>query len=228
MLAQHFVGVVDALKAGRFHFGGREVAAEVVEVDAGQQFHRFAGRFDRPCDDVDTLLNLLFQDLAGDGASRFGALLRLDFDDQPHVGQPFQLLEVLSESGDFLAVGQRHAQNLLGGTLLHFDTLVCAVVVDDQLAVDGHPDVAFGAEDADRIGLAQRCERVLGRAVGFPETAVRDDFGLCRRRQREGYRSDQYEEGLGSGHGEAYFRIGIIAAGTVRSRAPRYSPKLRR
>lgn len=62
---------------------------------------------------------------------------------------------------------------------VYVGSLVNLVVIDHQFVVSRQPDVHFRAVNADRVGLGERGEGVLGRSGSGPVAAVGDYFGLC-------------------------------------------------
>ena len=193
--------IVDAGQPQFLDALGREVAVQVVDLRIGDQLLEGQAGVDREGDDVGAFQHAVSaqrpDDLLRGKVLPVEVRERFHFEDQPRVGFRGHQFEVGIQRGDVLRpVGEHDLHDLPGRGLFHVDVgaLVDAVVVDDQPVVGREPDVDLRTVDADRIGLGERRQRILGRTRSRPVTAVCDDFGLCQSRsarQQQGGGEDE-------------------------------------
>ena len=178
--------IVDAGQPQRLDAFGRQVAVQVVDLRVGKQLLEGQAGVDREGDDVGSFHQFVLAQRPDDlfGGEVFAPEIRerFHFEDQTRVGLRGYERKIIIQRGNVLfPVGQYDLHDLFGRGLFHVDVgaLVYAVVVDDQTVVGREPHVDLRTVDADRIGLGEGGQRVLGRARSGPVTAMCDDFGLC-------------------------------------------------
>ena len=185
MLAQHARRVVETRQGHAAEAFGREIAGQVVNIGFGQPLPVLQTGVQREGDEVRPLRKAVSFQRADDLFHRdvlpSVGNERLRLQDEPGGGAGRHRLEVLVERGQVLAVGQHDPRDVPGPGACHVyvGSLVNLVVIDHQFVVSRQPDVHIRAVNADRVGLGERGEGVLGRSGSGPVAAVGDYFGLC-------------------------------------------------
>ena len=112
---------------------------------------------------------------------RLGGGVGLEFQNEVYL-RILSGLEVLRQRGHRLPVFELERRQHGRRGALYLVSVVPAVVVEHRNAVRGHPYVEFHAVHAQLVGLEERGDRILCRAVGVPEAPVCDHAGLVLHR----------------------------------------------
>lgn len=152
-----FEAIVDACAFHEFNLLGYKVALKIIDTGAGRNgFDEIDETVFREGDIVDLVFETVFLDHGKDAldGGTFRRVAVMGFELADDAGVEFRCLgEICVECGDMLAVLEGLGENEFGGRVLDVDTVDARIVVDDENAVGGHPDVKLRGVAANRVGL---------------------------------------------------------------------------
>ena len=145
MFLHGFEAVVDACAFHEFNLPRYKVALKVIDTGAGGNgFDKVDETVFREGDIVDLVFETIFLDHGKDAldGGTFRRVAVVGFELADDAGVEFRCLgEICVESGDMFAVFEGLGEDEFGGRVLDVDAVDARVVVDDENAVGGHPDV---------------------------------------------------------------------------------------